>query len=63
MGRLEAMSLIVAVAVAVAEEGTIAAASQCLGIPLSTVYRNVREFEEHLGSRLFHRAARRTELI
>ncbi|MES1954033.1 LysR family transcriptional regulator [Salinisphaera hydrothermalis] len=58
MDRLDAMSLLIAVA----EEGNLSAASRRLGIPLSTVHRRIGDLETHLGGRLLNRTTRHTEL-
>ncbi len=58
MDRLEAMSLLIAVA----EEGNLSAVSRRTGVPLSTVHRRVGDLEAHLGSRLLNRSTRHTEL-
>lgn len=58
MDRLEAMSLLIAVA----DEGNLSAASRRLGKPLSSVHRKIGDLESHLGSRLLNRTTRRTEL-
>jgi DNA-binding transcriptional LysR family regulator len=58
MDRLEAMSVIVAVA----ETGSISAASRRLKSPVATVSRKVAEFESHLKAQLFQRTSRRLTL-
>jgi DNA-binding transcriptional LysR family regulator len=58
MDRLEAMSLVVAVA----EAGSLSAASRKLGVPLPTVSRKISELEAHLSTRLLTRSTRRLAL-
>jgi DNA-binding transcriptional LysR family regulator len=58
MDRLEAMSLLVAVA----EGGSLSAASRKLGVPLPTVSRKISELEAHLSTRLLTRSTRRLAL-
>jgi DNA-binding transcriptional LysR family regulator len=58
MDRLEAMSVLVAVA----ECGSLSAASRKLGIPLPTVSRKLSELEAHLNTRLFVRSTRKLAL-
>jgi DNA-binding transcriptional LysR family regulator len=58
MDRLEAMSVLVAVA----DAGSLSAASRRLGTPLATVSRKVSELEEHLKTRLLNRSSRRMTL-
>jgi DNA-binding transcriptional LysR family regulator len=58
MDRLEAMSVLVAVA----NSGSLSAASRNLGIPLPTVSRKLSELETHLGTRLFNRSTRKLAL-
>jgi DNA-binding transcriptional LysR family regulator len=58
MDRLEAMSVLVAVA----EAGSLSAASRRLGTPLATVSRKISELEEHLETRLLNRSSRRMTL-
>lgn len=58
MDRLEAMSVIVAVA----EEGTFSAASRRLGMSVATVSRKVAELEGSLKAELFQRSSRRMTL-
>ncbi|RJS93509.1 LysR family transcriptional regulator [Salinisphaera sp. Q1T1-3] len=58
MDRLRAMSLLIAVA----EAGNLSAAARRLGMPLSTVHRQIGDLETHLGSRLLNRTTRHTEL-
>jgi DNA-binding transcriptional LysR family regulator len=58
MDRIEAMSVLVAVA----ECGSLSAASRKLGIPLPTVSRKLSELETHLDTRLFVRSTRKLAL-
>src|ERR1700735_2453872 len=58
MDRLEAMSVIIAVA----ETGSISAASRRLKSPIATVSRDVTVFESRLNAQLFHRTSRRMTL-
>ena len=58
MDRLEAMSILVAVA----ETGTLSAASRKLGVPLPTISRKVSELEAHLATRLLIRSTRKLTL-
>jgi DNA-binding transcriptional LysR family regulator len=58
MDRLDAMSVLVAVA----DAGSLSAASRRLGTPLATVSRKVSELEEHLKTRLLNRSSRRMTL-
>jgi DNA-binding transcriptional LysR family regulator len=58
MDRLDAMSVLVAVA----ENGSFSAASRKLGAPLPTVSRKVAEIEAHLNARLLTRTTRRLTL-
>lgn len=58
MDRLEAMSVIVAIA----EAGSLSAASRKLGIPVPTVSRRLSELESHLKAQLIQRSSRRFEL-
>ena len=58
MDRLEAMSLLVAVA----EAGSLSAAGRKLGVPLPTVSRNISELEAHLNTRLLTRSTRKLAL-
>lgn len=55
MDRLEAMSLIIAVA----ETGSMSAASRRLKLPVPTVSRKIAELESRLNTQLFQRTARR----
>ena len=54
MDRLEAMSLVLAVA----EAGSLSAAARQQKVPLATVSRNVSELEAHLQTKLFNRFSR-----
>jgi DNA-binding transcriptional LysR family regulator len=56
--RLEAMSLLVAVA----EAGSLSAAGRKLRVPLPTVSRKISELEAHLNTRLLIRSTRRLAL-
>ena len=58
MDRFEAMTLLVAVA----EAGSISAASRKLRAPLATISRKVSELEKHLNARLLMRAPRNVVL-
>jgi DNA-binding transcriptional LysR family regulator len=58
MDRLEAMSLLVAVA----EAGSLSAAGRKLGVPLPTVSRKISELEAHLRTRLLTRSTRKLAL-
>jgi DNA-binding transcriptional LysR family regulator len=58
MDRLDAMSILVAVA----EAGSLSAAARRLGTPLTTVSRKVSELEAHLRTRLLNRSSRRLTL-
>lgn len=58
MDRLEAMSVLLAVA----ETGSISAASRKLKVPLATISRKVSELEAHLKVRLLMRSNRNTSL-
>jgi DNA-binding transcriptional LysR family regulator len=58
MDRLEAMSLLIAVA----EAGSLSAAGRKLGVPLSTVSRKISELEAHLNTRLLTRSTRKLAL-
>src|SRR5271155_2126920 len=58
MDRLEAMSLLVAVA----EAGSLSAASRKLGVPLPTVSRKISDLEAHLRTRLLTRSTRKLAL-
>lgn len=54
MDRLEAMSLVLAVA----EAGSLSAAARSQKAPLATVSRKVSELESHLRTKLFNRSSR-----
>ena len=54
MDRLEAMSVVVAVA----EAGSLSAAARQQKTPLATVSRKVTELEAHLRTKLFNRSSR-----
>lgn len=54
MDRLEAMSIVLAVA----EAGSLSAAARQQKKPLATVSRKVTELEAHLQTKLFHRSSR-----
>jgi len=58
MDRLEAMSLLVAVA----EAGSLSAAGRKLGVPLATVSRKISDLEAHLNTRLLIRSTRKLSL-
>jgi DNA-binding transcriptional LysR family regulator len=58
MDRLEAMSVIIAVA----ESGSISAASRRLKSPVPTVSRKLAEYESRLKAQLFQRTSRRMTL-
>ena len=58
MDKLEAMSLLVAVA----EAGSLSAAGRKLGVPLPTVSRKISDLEAHLNTRLLTRSTRRLAL-
>lgn len=58
MDRLEAMTLLVAVA----EAGSISAASRKLRTPLATVSRKIAELESHLNAQLLLRSTRNVAL-
>lgn len=58
MDRLEAMSLVLAVA----EAGSLSAAARRRKAPLATVSRKVSELEAHLQTKLFNRSSRALEL-
>ena len=58
MDRVLAMSTLLAVA----DQGSLSAASRALGVPLSTISRRVADLEAHLGTSLINRASRRIEL-
>ena len=54
MNRLEAMSIVLAVA----EAGSLSAAARQQKTPLATVSRKVSELEAHLQTKLFNRSSR-----
>jgi DNA-binding transcriptional LysR family regulator len=58
MDRLEAMSLLVAVA----EAGSLSAAGRKLGVPLPTVSRKISDLEAYLNTRLLTRSTRKLAL-
>ena len=58
MDRLEAMSLLVAVA----EKGSLSAAGRDLKVPLATLSRKISELETRLGARLLIRSTRNLTL-
>jgi DNA-binding transcriptional LysR family regulator len=58
MDRIEAMTVLVAVA----EAGSLSAAGRRLGQPLSTVSRKLSDLEAHLGARLLLRTSRSVTL-
>ena len=58
MDRLEAMSLLVAVA----EAGSLSAAGRKLGVPLVTISRKISDLEAHLNTRLLTRSTRKLAL-
>lgn len=58
MDRLEAMSIVLAVA----DAGSLSAAARKLGLPLATVSRKVSQLEAQLKLQLFSRAARKLAL-
>lgn len=58
MDRLESMSILVKAI----EAGSLSAAARQLGIPLTTVSRNVSELEAHLKTRLLNRSSRKLTL-
>jgi len=58
MDRLEAMSLLIAVA----EAGSLSAAGRKLGVPLPTVSRKISDLESHLNTRLLTRSTRKLAL-
>lgn len=58
MDRLEAMSIVLAVA----EAGSLSAAARRLNTPVATASRKVSELEAHLRIRLFDRTARKLAL-
>ena len=58
MDRLEAMSIVLAVA----EAGSLSAAARRLNTPPATASRKITELEEHLRAKLFDRTARKLTL-
>ena len=58
MDRLEAMSIVLAVA----ETGSLSAAAKRLDTPAATASRKITELEEHLRAKLFERSARKLVL-
>src|SRR5215469_6789398 len=58
MDRLEAMSIVLAVA----EAGSLSAAARRLNTPVATASRKIAELEEHLQAKLFDRSARKLML-
>jgi len=54
MDRLEAMSIVLAVA----EAGSLSAAARRLNTPPATASRKITELEEHLRAKLFDRSTR-----
>lgn len=58
MDRLEAMSIVLAVA----DAGSLSAAARRLNTPVATASRKVTELEEHLHVKLFERSTRRLAL-
>jgi DNA-binding transcriptional LysR family regulator len=58
MDRLEAMSLLVAVA----EAGSLSAAGRKLGVPMATISRKISDLEAHLNTRLLTRSTRKLAL-
>jgi DNA-binding transcriptional LysR family regulator len=58
MDRLEAMSIVLAVA----EAGSLSAAARRLNTPVATASRKISELEEHLRAKLFDRSARKLTL-
>src|SRR4051794_1344361 len=58
MDRLEAMSILVAVA----EAGSFSAAGRQLGVPLPTISRKVADLEAHLNTQLLVRSTRKLSL-
>ncbi|RDS81131.1 LysR family transcriptional regulator [Dyella monticola] len=58
MDRLEAMSMLVAVA----DKGSFSAAGRALKIPLATLSRKISDLEAHLGTRLLLRTTRKLTL-
>src|ERR1700758_5603146 len=58
MDRLEAMSIVLAVA----EAGSLSAAARHLNTPPATASRKITELEQHLRAKLFDRSARKLTL-
>src|SRR5262249_49113038 len=58
MDRLEAMSIVLAVA----EAGSLSAAARRLNTPVATASRKITELEAHLRAKLFERSARKLML-
>jgi DNA-binding transcriptional LysR family regulator len=58
MDRLEAMSIVLAVA----EAGSLSAGARRLNMPPATASRKITELEEHLRAKLFDRSARKLTL-
>jgi DNA-binding transcriptional LysR family regulator len=58
MDRLESMSMLLAVA----DAGSLSAASRKLAVPLTTVSRKISDLEAHLGTQLIQRSSRRIVL-
>jgi DNA-binding transcriptional LysR family regulator len=58
MDRLEAMSIVLAVA----EAGSLSAAARHLNTPVATASRKITELESHLRAKLFDRSARKLTL-
>src|ERR1700758_1424977 len=58
MDRLEAMSIVLAVA----EAGSLSAAARHLNTPPATASRKITELEQHLRAKLFDRSSRKLRL-
>ncbi|GLQ88275.1 LysR family transcriptional regulator [Dyella flagellata] len=58
MDRLEAMSMLVAIA----DHGSFSAAGRALRVPLATLSRKISDLEAHLGTRLLVRTTRKLTL-
>jgi DNA-binding transcriptional LysR family regulator len=58
MDRLDSMAILIAVA----EAGSLSAASRRLGTPLATVSRKISDLERRLGTRLLTRSSRKVAL-
>jgi len=58
MDRLEAMSIVLAVA----EAGSLSAAARRLNTPVATASRKISELEVHLRAKLFDRTTRKLAL-